>query len=160
LRSIYPNAKFAFNSESILFEVLDGKLRKRIYLVNCGKPPYPVMQFSMDIGDIPKTFKWPTSLPSAPDATPVQTMEFPERKSIYGKFTSTFPVKEVLSSINASLLADGWIALTRESIKAQAGTAKGEIYIKYNPTEIISISFQELDDGSSESCIYRKRIRD
>ncbi len=159
LREKYPMAKFAFNAESLLFEVLDGDIRRRVFLVECGKPPYPVMQFSMDFGEIPENFKWPASLPSAPDCTPLQTMEFPERSAFFGSFQSNFPSKTVLSSVHSALLAEGWQPLTREAAKAQLGQSKGEIYVRFNPAEIITISTLDKEDGTSLANIYRKKLR-
>lgn len=160
LRQYYPTAKFAYNAESLLFEVKDGKLRRRVYLVETGKAPYPVVLFSIEYKEIPANLKWPSSLPSAPDITPIQVMEFPERGSVYGRFSSTFPAKNILSSLDSALEADGWQPLTREAKKAELGTAKGEFYIKFNPTQIITISTLNKDNGGSEAIIYRKKIKD
>ncbi|HPN83931.1 MAG TPA: hypothetical protein PK821_01215 [Victivallales bacterium] len=158
LKSLYPNSKFASNSESVLFDISEGKTKRRIYLVECGKDPYPVMQFYMEFNELPKNFIWPASLPIAPDSTPIHTMEFPDRKSIYGKFKTSFPAKENLSSINSFLLTEGWTAITREAAKAQLGSSDNEFYIRHNPTEIMSVSVQELDDGGSVASVYRKKL--
>jgi len=160
LRKFYPEGKFTYNNEAILFEVKEGDLKRRLYLIRTDNPQYPLLQFSIEFKEIPKDFKWPSSLPSAPDMKPIHVMQFPQRNSVYGCFESSFPAKTVLLSLHSSLIADGWQPLTGEAAKAHIGKAKGEFYMKSNPTEIITISTLDKENGSSEAIIYRKKINE
>jgi hypothetical protein len=159
LKEKYKGAKFAFNAESLLFEVKDGETRRRLYLVQCGKGPYPTLQFSMNVKDIPKNVKWPNSMPSPPDSETLEIMEFPDRKALFGKLKTSFSSEMALSSVDAKLRADNWIPLSGESGRNAGISAKGEFYIRHNPTEIISVSFRDTDDGGSEGALYGKTIK-
>ena len=158
LRMKYPDAPFAANSNSVLFEVtLPNGLRRRIYLVGfAGKDT--IVQFTMDVPrDLPAKIPWPAELPLPPAATPVTVMRFPARKSVYGTFRSPYQEKQVLSDVTRALRADGWESAAGETDSA---TASGDVFLRKDGSEMMILgTLPGSKSASTRGTLYFRRLK-
>jgi len=160
LTRLYPNGKFRWNGNSVLVEVKnnDGS-RLRLYLIDLGGTQYPCIQFTMELpARMPENFIWPNELPLPADATPLTSINFPERKAMYGHFSTSLRADQAVSDLGSQLQADGWKSVTGEHRSGRADI-KGDVFIKKQPLGIVVIDFTELENGTSKGSIYRRILK-
>lgn len=156
LRKLYPNARFAANSNSLLVEIkLKNGIRRRLYLLSI-QGVYPTIEFTMDLpAEKLKPSNWPADFPLPPGAKPIATMEFPQRSAVYGAFSSDFGISQTLPDVASALKASGWSSVTSEHKETLNGT--GEVFIKQNPPSMIIIGFSPAKNGGCIGTIYKRR---
>ena len=155
LRRLYPNARFAANSNSLLVETKrkDG-IRRRLYLLSI-EGIYPTIEFTMDLpADKLKPSHWPADFPLPPGSRPIAVMEFPKRSAVYGAFASEFGIAQTLPSVAAALKNSGWNSVTNEHKDTLNGT--GEVFMKQNPPSLIIIGFSPTKNGGCIGTIYKR----
>ena len=162
LRMKYPNAPFAANSSSVLFEVsLPNGFRRRIYLVGfAGKDT--IVQFTMDVPpDLPETkIPWPAELPLPPGASPVTVMRFPARNSVYGTFRSPYSDKQVLADLVKALRADGW----ESTGETKSSSASGDVFLRKDGSEMMILGTvmrgeEPSSSRGSRGTLYFRRLK-
>lgn len=160
LRKLYPDGVLTRNADSILLEVkLDGSRRQRIYLVETGGE-YPVVKFSVTLpGEIPAEFAVPAELKFLPGTVVLDSyVSLPERRAVYGAFTSPYGADETLGNITMS--AAGWKPFPAESPDAPpVETSNGRALIRDDPMAIMLISAMPDDDGGVTGAIYQKPLK-
>jgi hypothetical protein len=157
LSRLYPKARFRWNGNSLMMERRNEQgQRQRIFLVDLGGSPYRVMRFRIDL---PASFEaqlpWPKGLPLPPDATPQQTLEFPDRDARYGQFTTSLPPAQALAELTARLRADGWNPVTPEDGAGISGN--GQIFLRAQPLSLMVVNLHASADGGSLGAVYSRR---
>ncbi len=156
LRKLYPDARFAANSNSLLVEIKrKNGIRRRLYLLAI-EGIYPTIEFTMDLpAEKLKPSHWPADFPLPPGSKPIAVMEFPKRNAVYGAFSSEFGISQTLPSVAAALKNAGWNSITNEHKDAFNGT--GEVLMKQNPPSLIIIGFSPTKNGGCIGTIYKRR---
>ena len=156
LRRLYPNARFAANSNSLLVELKQKNgIRRRLYLLSI-EGVYPTIEFTMDLpAEKLKPSHWPADFPLPPGSRPVTVMEFPKRNAVYGAFTSDFGIAQTLPNVASSLKNSGWNSVTNEHRDPSSGT--GEVFMKQPPPSLMIIGFTPTKNGGCLGTIYKRR---
>ena len=156
LRSSFPKASYAGNSDSLVMETkLDNGRRLRLFLVQMPGI-YPVIQFSMEIpADLSSTPQWPSNIPLPPSSTPVTVMQFPNRGSTYGLFSSALSPDQALAELRKSMLSNGWHVAGDDGGSNESG---GDIYLKDRPLEITIVGANAGQDGKTKGSVYTRSI--
>ncbi len=91
---------------------------------------------------------WPEQLPPfPPGATPLQTIQFPNRNGWYGAFTgANGSPEQLLRETSAKLTAAGWQAAAGEADYRVRGT--GEIFLRERPRSLLWVVFDAAGNGS------------
>lgn len=155
LRSAYPKASYAGNSSSMLMEAkLDGGRRLRLFIVSLPGI-YPVIQFTMELPPSMPNPQWPQSLPLPPSSTPLTVMQFPNRNSSYGLYSSELSPDQALSEMRKSLVAGGWRPAGGDGGSNESG---GDVYMRERPFEIAIVGANADEKGVTRGSIYTRAI--
>ncbi len=139
LRSLYPGAKFAANSNSLLIrqKFKDGS-EKRVLLLYFGGG-MPLVQFSIEIPHkLPEKFVWPAELPKTFDAKPKKYISLPKQNVVYGIFRTEAYRENAISEMGSKLQASGWKPLSNSLKSGQIGS--GEMFYRKDPPGIMLIN--------------------
>jgi hypothetical protein len=146
LFKLFPRAKFATNSNSLLVIIKqeDGS-EKRLLLVHLGENT-PIIQFSMTVPPkFPENFAWPACLPMPGDSVPVKYMHFSKRNAYYGEFkTGTNPALG-LEEISGKISHEGWTAAVGGAPR-ERGRA-GDVFMKSKPPAVMLVNFDQKGNG-------------
>ncbi len=158
LKKHFPNASFAVNQNSMLMEQKKASgMRRRVFLLAI-QGIYPVIQFSMELpAERLKGADWPKEFPLPPGAKILTSMRFPERKAVYGAFSTGFDLRQTLPSLAAALKADGWKPLSGEHSDSAAGT--GEVFLKTGPDRLLIIGLQPEKNGGCTGSLYMRPLK-
>ena len=153
LRNMYPEMRCAANSDSALFELpLENGKRRRVYLVGVGGV-FPTIEFSLVIDSSGnKEFVWPRELPLIPGSAPESSIQFPQRRSSCGTFTTSSEPGRAKDEYQRLLLSEGWCA-------PAPGGGKGDCYMSKDSKELILVSFDRRGDGNTVGSVFRKSLR-
>ncbi|MEI8245952.1 MAG: hypothetical protein WCI51_08990 [Lentisphaerota bacterium] len=146
LMKLFPNAKFATNSNSMLVIIKqeDGS-EKRLLLVSLGANT-PVIQFSMTVpAKFPENFTWPACLPLPGDSAPVKYMYFSKRDAYYGEFKTGTAPAQGLEEIARKISHEGWAATVKRTAGDRDNT--GEIFMKSKPLAVMLVNFDKSGSG-------------
>lgn len=146
LVKLFPKAKYATNSNSMLVIIKqeDGS-EKRLLLVSLGENT-PVIQFSMTVpAKFPENFSWPSCLPLPVDSTPVKYMYFSKRNAYYGEFKTGANPSLGLEEITGKLNHEGWTATVKRNGGDRENT--GEIFMKTKPMSVMLVNFDKNGSG-------------
>lgn len=147
LKKQFPGATFKASRNAVLVEITgkNGSLQ-RLYLVELGGV-YPVMQFSMNFPNgLPKNSKWPKELPIPSASTPTITISLPDRKVVYGTFTTLLPGDTAMSDITTDMISDGWKNMEQG------------VFLKSDPLSIMLVSFSEDKDGKNRGFVLKRLL--
>ena len=147
LRKQFPKATFKISRGAVLAEIKgkNGSI-ERLYLVELDGA-YPVMQFSISFPNgLPDDTQWPKELPLPSASTPTTIIALPDRKVIYGTFTTLLPRDAAMSDITTNMTSNGWKDM------------KQGVFLKSNPLSITLVSFSDNDDGESRGFILKRLL--
>jgi hypothetical protein len=148
LKAAFPAAECAMGFGNVKVTIKDSSYQTRILLINTGLGN-PLVQFSIRIPrQIPREFTWPTDLPRCSDAIPLQYIRYPDRKSIYGAFSTALSGSGAFREIDATMRASGWSPATRGGSNDTGG-----IFINEKTLEIMIVNFH-----NGQGSIYRKPL--
>lgn len=146
LVKLFPNAKFATNSNSMLVTIKqeDGS-EKRLLLILLGANS-PIIQFSMTVpSKFPVNFTWPACLPLPGDSTPVKYMYFSKRNAYYGEFKTGVTPSIGLEEITGKISHEGWTATVKRTGNQREST--GDIFMKTKPLAVMLVNFDKNGSG-------------
>ncbi len=149
LKKTFPEAKFAHNSNSILFtqEQKNGRIR-RIYLVALPGVD-PVLQFTMEIpaeGRAAKASDWPKEIPLLSGAKNISVMSFPNRKSDWAScYLPGMTKPQLVSEMSLRLKKEGWEPAAGEI--ADPFRSTGDVFFKEKPFRILLLSVAQQKEG-------------
>lgn len=148
LKAAFPAAECVMSPGSVRITIKDSAYQTRILLINTGLGN-PLVQFSIKIPrQIPREFAWPTDLPRCSDAIPLQYIRYPDRKSVYGAFSTAMSESSAFQEIDATMRGSGWTPATRGG-----GNDTGGIFINQKTMEIMIVNFSK-----GQGSIYRKPL--
>ena len=156
LRSAFPKASYAANANSLLMETkLEGGRRLRLYIISIPGI-YPVIQFTMEL---PPTLspnpQWPSSIPLPPSSTPLTVMQFPNRGSSYGLFSSALSPDQALSEMRKSMVSGGWRPAGGDG---GSNESAGDVYLRERPLEISIVGANSGEDGVTRGSVYTRAL--
>ena len=156
LRSAFPKASYAGNSSSLLMETkLDGGRRLRLFIVSLPGI-YPVVQFTMELpSTLPANPQWPSNLPLPPSSKPLTVMQFPNRGSAYGLFSSALTPDQALSEMRKSMVSGGWHPTGGDGGSNESG---GDVYMHEHPFEISIVGAGAGADGVTRGSVYTRAL--
>ncbi|MBN1865437.1 MAG: hypothetical protein JW808_11095 [Victivallales bacterium] len=151
LRQLFPDGRFHVSAGAILLEIpRDGGGIERIYLVGLGDATgaFPVIQFSMSFPNgLPEDAPiWPDELPLAPGAINIKTFLFPDRKVVYGSFTTLYSPQAAIADMSASLSARGWRNIG------------GGVFLSDSPLAICLVSASSDAEGVTRAFVLQRPI--
>jgi len=146
LLKLFPNAKFATNSNTMLVIIKqENGSEKRLLLVLLGEN-LPIIQFSMTMPPkFPENFTWPACLPRPDDSTPVKYMYFSKRNAYYGEFKTGVSPALGLEEISNKISHEGWAATVKRTSSERENT--GEIFMKSKPLAVMLVNFDPKGSG-------------
>lgn len=158
IRKSYPQAKLAMNQDMLMLELkLDSEKRRKILFSRVGGAKYSLVEFSIDLPyKIPKNFKWPSELPLPFSSKPLLYVNYPLRKTWYGKFETHLRPYQAFAGLRAHLKSKGWMNFDE---KGDFPRKKGDFFIKTNPFRIMTVKFT-VDDSSGKTLgtLYKKYL--
>ena len=151
LKQLFPGGKMHVSPGAVLFEILlDNGTLDRIYLVSTDREGvFPVIQFTMSFpGGLPENAdRWPDGLPQPPGgAREMKTLSLPERKVLYGAFTTHLSPQATLAGIASSLSAEGWRDLG------------GGVFMRDKPLSISLVSASYDDSGLTRGFVLQRPV--
>lgn len=152
MKKLYPDALMSATPKSLLFEIMENGVKRRIYIVGIGGI-YPSIQFAVDMPqNIPEKFTWPRELPLPAGAVPQRYVALPDRDSVLGSFRSVSDPKTTIDMLSSLLESDGWV--TAGSGKNDTPDSPGGIFLKTNPLRIMNIAAEKNKSGDCFATVY------